>query len=65
VFVTLAVVLHILASLVAAKGVSDVRDERKKVVGMSRSRWAVRGVTAFALVTADLLVNIAVIAGSG
>lgn len=64
-FVTLAVVLRILTSLVAAKDVSDVKDERKKVVRMNGSRWVLRGVTAFALITADLLVNIAVIAGSG
>lgn len=64
-FVTLAVVLHILAPLVATEDVADVRDERKKVVRMDGSRWIVGGVTAFALVTADLLVNVAVIAGSG
>jgi hypothetical protein len=65
VLVTLAVVLHILIPLVATFDVVDVNHERKEVVRMKAARWLVRGFIASALVTADVLTNVAVIAGSG
>lgn len=65
VLVTLAVVLHIFIPLVATIDVADVNHERREVIRMNATRWFVRCFTASALVTADVLANVAVIAGSG
>jgi len=65
VLVTIAVMLHIFISLTAEPGVVDASNARKEVVRMTAIRWCVRFVSASALVTADVLVNVAVIAGSG
>lgn len=63
--VTLAAVLHIFIPLVATVDVAGVKHERQEVVRMNANRWFVRCFTASALVTADVLTNVAVIAGSG
>ena len=65
VLVTFAVVLHIFIPLDATFDVADVDNERKEVVRMNANRWFVRCSTASALVTADVLTSVAVIAGSG